>query len=146
MKIFLISFLFFITLASCNNLVETNDYENQIYFKTNMPSYSNIDTVKVELRNKTTNDIVIGLRCGIYLEMFYQKRVDGVWTENLFFTYMTLKCASIPDTIEPNSFCRYIMSPADFDSSGLYRLVLNYNYGRKNPAGVIYSNSFEIKY
>ncbi len=135
-------FLIIICFISCTSPTET---ENQLIFKTDLPSYSNTDSIKVKLGNGTTDDIVIGLRCGIYLEMFYQKKVDSVWTDNLIFTYMTLKCASIPDTLKANSVYRYTMSPTDFDSTGIYRLVLNYNYVRKSLAGVIYSNSFEIK-
>jgi hypothetical protein len=142
MKTFFTVLIMAMILLSCTNPTGTDD---RLIFKTDKTTYSHMDSVKIELGNGINDEILVGLRCGIYLEMFYQKKVNSVWTDNLIFAYMSLKCASIPDTVKVNSVYRYTMSPTEFDSMGEYRLVLNYNYVRKNLAEEIYSNSFEIK-
>ncbi len=139
MKMIFIYIVFLLLTVSCQNSTSSESSLNQISFLTDKIHYTKLDSINIVLENKSNSDFLIGLRCGEYLEMFYQKKEDNVWTENIWFWYMSLKCPTLIDTIQPTSVFNYSIKPGIFDSTGTYRLVIE---GTKI---IKFSNSFEIR-
>ena len=147
MKIIISSiFILFFNIVGCKNNILTENQINKIIFRTDKSSYLNSDTVKIILANESNNKISIGLRCGIYLEMYYQKKENEVWTDNIPFWYMSLRCLTIIDTLEKGNNINFDLNIDRFISIGEYRLVLNFYDINENKDIVEYSNSFEIKF
>jgi len=139
------SSLLFLIIISCGNLTKTENSLNQINLETDKTFYSKTDSINIILENGSNYDILVGLRCKTYLEMYYQKKELDIWSDNLNFWYMSLGCLTVIDTIKPNSTFNYSMKSEIFDSTGIYRLVLNYYSPVENADGIKYSNEFEIK-
>jgi len=148
MKIlFLFTFLFLI-LNSCQNSVEPDNSLNQVYLETDKTSYSKSDNISVLVKNKSNSEIQVTLRCRTFLEMFYQIRQDSIWSGNLGFNYMYLRCLNSVDTIKINEIFNYTLQSEKSeisDSIGTYRLVLKYYSLTENVPDTTYSNSFEIR-
>ncbi len=142
--LFPFSFLILI-IISCGNLTKTKTLVNQVNFETDKTSYSRIDSININIENGTDYGLVIGLRCKKYLEVYYQKKELDSWSDNLNFWYMSLGCPTAMDTIEPNGTFKYSMKSEIFDSTGIYRLVLNYYNPFEKTEGTKYSNDFEIR-
>ncbi|RMF58444.1 MAG: hypothetical protein D6748_08700 [Calditrichaeota bacterium] len=116
-----------------------------IYFSTDKETYSPSDTLLLTLTNNSENDIEIALRCGLYLEMFYQQKLDGSWSENLWFPFMSLRCPTLTDTVQAMSLYTYPF-PADmFDSTGVYRLLLDIYIPSTQRIETLISNDFKIQ-
>ena len=128
-------FLFFV-IVSCESPTSTDN--DQIIFHTVGNSFSTTDSIKVVIENRTNSNYNIALRCGIHLEMYYQKKVNDSWSEDLWFSWMTLKCSSVINTIKEDNVFQFIIPSEEISVSGTYRLIL------ANDTLVI-SNSFEIK-
>ena len=134
-KYFLYTFLFstaVILLFSCSN--STNPEMPPISVTTDQNKYLQSDTITVFLKNNSTDVYYFGLRCGGYLEMFYQKLDEGKWSENKWFFYMSLKCYTAPDSLKTGEQFSYKLPAQWFEDSGSFRLVLN----------DLYSNTFTI--
>ena len=138
MKKIFFYFLFVILFTiGCNDLVST--FENdEIVFKTLGNSFSTTDSIKVLIENKTHSDFDIFLRCGGYLEMYYQKKENDSWSNYLWFSWMSLKCVSVLETIKGYNNFQFIIPSDEINESGTYRLVL------ANDTTIV-SNSFEVK-
>ena len=134
---FFVSFLFFtFFIMYCSNQVTNSEVSNnQVSFFTDRQSYSENDTIIVTIDNESDSTLMIGLRCGGTLEMFYQKMENNNWSDNMYFYYMTLRCPTIMDSVLSNEKFSQPFLSSIFDSSGTYRLVLN---------ETIFSNSFTI--
>jgi hypothetical protein len=145
MKIIFPSILLSLIIIGCQDPSTTENSLNQIKLQTNKSSYSKLDSINIVLDNKSNSDILIGLRCGNYLEMFYQKKEINVWSDNLWFWYMSLRCATVIDTIRQSSVFNYSIKSEIFDSTGTYRLVLEYYKQIEDTKIIKYSNSFEIQ-
>jgi len=145
MKISFSYIALFLIISSCQNPIDTENLSNQIIFKTNKTSYSTLDRIDIILNNESNSTILVGLRCGTYLEMLYQKKEGNTWSNKLAFWYLSLGCLTRADTIESNTIFNYSIEPKTFDTLGTYRLVLNYYYLTKNIDDSVFSNSFEIK-
>ena len=128
-------FLFFV-IVSCESPTST-DYD-QIIFRTVENSFVITDSIKVVIENRTNSNYNIALRCGIHLEMYYQKKENDSWSEDLWFSWMTLKCSSVLNTIKEDNVFQFVIPSEEIGISGTYRLIL------ANDTSVI-SNSFEIK-
>lgn len=135
-KIAITVVLLSLSFISCEEPTSTINKYNKIVFSTENNSFAKTDSIKISLANKSDSDFIIGLRCGEYLEMVYQRRKKGVWSGNINFWYMTLRCPTIVDSIQSQSIFHYSIEPESFDSSGTYRLLIG---------NTIVSNSFEIK-
>ena len=148
MKIlFLFPFLFLI-FNSCQNSVGPDNLLNQVNLKTDKTSYSKLDNISVLVMNKSDSKIQVALRCNTFLEMFYQIKQDSIWSGNLMFKYMNLRCLNSADTINTNGTFNYTLQSEKSeisDSIGTYRFVLKYYSLSQNVADTTYSNSFEIK-
>lgn len=140
-----VTILLFIIVVGCQNSISTGNATDLISFRTDKTSYSISDTIDIILKNESYSKILIGLRCGGYLEMFYQKKEENIWSDNLSFWYMSLRCLTVVDTLESNNIFNYSLESAIFDSTGTYRLVLKYYRSSENIERIEYSNSFEIK-
>ena len=145
MRLLYIAGLLFLNIACCQQTATRNNSTNPVDFKTDKTSYSDSDSLNITIENKSIPEIVIGLRCDRYLEIFYQKKENKIWTDNLEFWYMSLGCKTNADTLESNSFFNHKLDSKIFESTGTYRLVLDYYNPAENKSGTVYSNSFEIK-
>ena len=128
-------FLFF-AIVSCESPTSTDN--DQIIFRTVENSFSSTDSIRVVIENQTNSNYNIALRCGIHLEMYYQKKENDIWSEDLWFSWMTLKCSSVLNTIKEDNVFQFIIPSEEIIISGTYRLIL------ANDTLLI-SNSFEIK-
>ncbi len=129
------SFVLFVFL-SCESPTSTDD--NQIIFRTVENSFSTTDSIKVIVENRTNSDYKIALRCGYYLEMYYQKRENNIWSKNLWFSWMASKCYSVLYTIKEDNSFQFIIPFEEIGIRGTYRLILATDT-------LMISNSFEIK-
>lgn len=142
------SFLFLLIillLARCEGVNDFHNHNKQISLSTNASLYSENDTICLSLENKLASSIEIGLRCGDFLEMFYQRKEKDQWSDNMWFGYMSLRCFTVLDTIEANSTFAHSVPAKAFGSTGIFRLLVNYHFLNKDTGGVVISNPFEIK-
>lgn len=105
--------------------MNTDISDNKISFITDKESYYADDTIKITLANNTDSILIIGLRCGTTLEMFYQVKENNSWSENKFFDFMALKCLTLIDTVRSNENFFQPLPASAFKSPGTFRLVLN---------------------
>ncbi len=144
MKTAVSSILLFLVLSGCQNPTNTETPINQINFTTDRTNYSKSDSINIILDNKSDSEFLIGLRCNTYLEMFYQKKENNVWSDDLWLWYMSFRCPTAIDTVEPNNIFNFFIKSEMLDSSGTYRFVLRY-HSMENVEAIKYSNSFVIK-
>ena len=108
-------------------------------------SYGKSDTINASIFNKTDSDIVIALRCGFYLEMSYQKSVNGRWSENKELSYMMLKCPTHSHTINPHETYEWSLPSALFNAKGSFRLLVSFSVAMDNTDHTTTSVPFEIR-
>lgn len=135
MKFFILILIFAIFISNCSNPSTNGDLDSNINFFTDKPFYTEIDTISLTLTNNSDRLLIIGLRCGEMLEMFYQKKENDLWSENLWFDYMTLRCYSLLDSVNSNDEFQQSIPTSIFKDTGTFRLILNEE---------IVSNSFDI--
>ncbi len=116
-----------------------------VVFSTDKQSYSRSDTIGLQLKNTTNFDLVVGLRCGNYLEMEYQKKEGHTWSDNLSFGYMSLRCLTKLDTIRPNTTFTHTLSAEMLGSEGTFRLSVKVMSPLVSEAETLFSNEFIIK-
>ncbi len=130
--------------SGCNNFIEIENTLDHITFVTDKITYTVSDSVDIILENGSTKDITFGLRCGTFLEMSFQKKLDGVWSQDSMFWFMTLKCATLPKTLSPGNIFNFSVGSKDFNTTGTFRLVLSFSTIKKEDTTIIYSNEFKI--
>ena len=108
-------------------------------------SYTESDTIKLSILNKTDSDIVIARRCGFYLEMSYQKAENGNWSENKELWYKELMCPTQLYTIKPHEKYNFSLPSAIFNSTGSFRLLISFKVSSENTNQTITSVPFEIR-
>ena len=135
MKYVICLILLFLTF-SCKDPISSDN--NQINFRTGNNSYLTTDSIKVFIENDMNSDFEIFLRCGSYLEMYYQKKDNDSWSKNLWFSWMSLKCISVLEKIKRHDTFEFIIPSKEIGTNGTYRLIL------ANDTSIV-SNSFEIK-
>jgi len=145
MKIKTSIILLLLVIISCKDPFFTENSHESITLRTDKTSYTRSDSVKIVLWNGSDSDFIIGLRCNEWLEMWYQKKENDCWSDNLWFWYMSFKCPTFVDTLHPNNAFSFSISSEKFKSVGTYRLTRDFNNSIDNMNGGIYSNSFEIK-
>jgi len=146
MKVFIFCILMFLLFFSCKKeITGIENSLNQVTLLTDKISYTNLDSINLNIENKSGFDMVIGFRCGVYLEMFYQKEENKVWSDNLFFWYMLLHCPTFLDTIQANSTFTHSIPSEIFESTGTFRFLVPYYLPRKDTNMVLISNSFEVR-
>ena len=128
--------LIFFTVG-CEGPLSTGE-NNKIVFYTSSNSYSSTDSIPIFIENHTQSNFQVGLRCGKYLEMYYQKKEDSTWSKNVWFSWMSLKCFTAIDTIGNNLSYKFTIPSDEINAHGTYRLIL------ANDTSIV-SNSFEIK-
>ncbi len=104
-----------------------------------------MDTINLNLKNNSNFDAAVGLRCGSFLEMFYQKKQDGDWSDNLWFWYMPLLCPTHLDTIERNTTFEYSIPTEIIDSTGTFRLLVDVHILKRDTNVTVFSNTFKIE-
>ncbi len=145
MKTTFINLIYFILIVSCQNSTSPENSFNRISFLTNENSYTKLDSINILIENNSAFNIVVALRCGKYLEMFYQKKENNVWSDNVPFRWMTLKCLSVLDTIKSNTVFKHTIKPETFETCGTYRLVLTLHKQSSDATITKFSNTFKIK-
>ncbi|MBN2425606.1 MAG: hypothetical protein JXR46_13340 [Calditrichaceae bacterium] len=138
--------LFLLLITGCQK--EATDISasiDQIDFSTDKQSYTLLDSIKLNLTNNTDDDIIIELRCGFYLEMFYQKKENSNWSDDLWFGYMSLRCPTELDTIPASSTYTHSLHANIFNSTGTFRLLVEVHKPTMNNSETIISNSFKIE-
>lgn len=134
--IFSVLFIIFFTVG-CKDSISTND-NSEIVFQTVNNFFTNADSIKVLIENKTNSEFEVFLKCSGDLEMYYQKKENDSWSNYVWFSWMSLKCISTPEKIKGYNVFQYIIPFNEINENGTYRLVL------ANDTSVV-SNSFEIK-
>ena len=95
----ILSFALVLSIIGCQNQpTEIRTSSEQISFSTDSSSYVESDTINLSLKNGPSFDLIVYLKCGRFLEMFYQKKVNQDWSDTLWFSYMSLKCLTFSDT------------------------------------------------
>jgi len=84
MKTIYYDLLLVLLVVGCQDSVSMTE-NNRIVFYTSSNSYSSTDSIQVIIENHTQSDFGIGLRCGRYIEMSYQKKEDSTWSQNFRF-------------------------------------------------------------
>jgi len=80
MKIILSTFLFLLVLVGWQDPTSNRNLPDSLIYSTDKTSYTVLDSFSVVLKNKYNYDILFGFGCESYLEMFYQKKVNNVWS------------------------------------------------------------------
>jgi len=131
------SLLIIFFVIGCQEPISTNE-NNGIVLQTTNNSFFTTDSIKVLIENKTYSNFEIALRCGSSLEMYYQKKENDSWSNYLWFSWMSLKCVSVIETIRGHNNFEFIIPSNEISASGIYRLVL------ANDTSIV-SKSFEVK-
>ncbi|MBU0558970.1 MAG: hypothetical protein KKG93_05225 [Bacteroidetes bacterium] len=130
--LFVISFT-----VGCKDSISTNN-NNEIVLQTVNNSFAKTDSIKILIENKTYSDFEVFLKCGGFLEMYYQKKENNAWSNYLWFSWMSLKCLSTIEKIKGYSVFQYTIPINEITENGTYRLAL------ANDTTIV-SNSFEVK-
>jgi len=141
----ILSFIFLQVVGCADQGTDPVTSLEQIRFSTDAPSYATSDTIRLSLENNSQSDITVGLRCGWYLEMFYQKRENEVWSDNLWFPYMSLRCVTVPKIVKMNTTFGHSLPAEMFYSTGTFRLKVTVYIERVDTSLSLVSNSFEIR-
>ena len=144
MKILISSLLLAIIFIGCEKEQSNIDLSEQIKLTTDKPSYNKIDSIQLFLENSSGSDIIVGLRCNEYLEMFYQEIENDNWSADKYFWYMLLGCPTFPDTIQANSIFTYSMAAEVFDTVGTFRLLVPGYVLDIDSMMIVTSNSLEV--
>ena len=140
------AFALILSIIGCQNQpTEIKNSSEQIGFSTNSSSYVVSDTINLSLNNSSSFDMVVGLRCGHYLEMFYQKKVNQDWSDTLWFWYMSLRCPTFLDTVLRNNSFAHSMPAEMFNSTGTFRLLIDVYIPQRDTSLMLISNQFQIQ-
>ena len=135
MKLFTLILLFLLFILNCSNQPTNSDSAKRVNFFTDKHFYFETDTINFTLLNHSDSTLYIGLRCGTMLEMFYQKKENNIWSDNLLFDYMLLNCPTFLDSVKSDGKFKQSIPATIFKSRGTFRLKVNEE---------IISNSFDI--
>ncbi len=144
MKVIISSLLLVIIFLGCEKKPSGIDLSEQIKLTTDKPSYNKKDSIQLFLENSSGSDIIVGLRCNEYLEMFYQEIENDNWSADKYFWYMLLGCPTFPDTIQANSIFTYSMAAEVFDTVGTFRLLVPCYVLDIDSIMIVTSNSLEV--
>ena len=135
-----------IICAGCSDqLTSPKDPGSQINLSTDKSFYTLLDTINIILKNNSAEDLMVGLRCGNFLELSSQKQSDSGLLNYPEFWYMSLGCATFPDTVK-SKLERVYSLPADiFNNNGNFRFVLNAYILQRDSSLILTSNFFNIE-
>ena len=134
-----------VMIAGCKDQgVNTSISSDQIQFSTDRNSYTESDTVKLFLANNSLSDINVGLRCGLYLEMFYQRSDNHSWGDTLWFPYMSYRCLTLLDTVGTRTTFVHFLPAQIFYATGTFRLAIPVYCSKTGIVLRVTSNPFEI--
>lgn len=146
MKSFSFCILLLISVLSCQDqFAEKNKLSGPISFSTDSQSYMKSDTINLTLQNDSNDYITIGLRCGRYLEMSYQKKENSRWSDKLSFEYMSLRCPTMLDTVQEKGAFTELLPASRFDSEGTFRLMVKIYKPPADSSETLISNPFRIE-
>jgi hypothetical protein len=143
---FILSISFFQLSIGCQSSpTGVTNPPGQISLLTDQTSYAGSEAVKLFLQNNSGHDITVGLRCGFYLEMFYQKKEDNGWSDDLWFPYMSLLCPTHLRTVGVNTTFEHSIPTEMFDSTGTLRLFIDVHVPETEATVRVMSNVFKIE-
>jgi hypothetical protein len=142
---FILPLCFFQYTGCKDHPTEMNAPSEQISFSTEKYSYSTSDTVNLFLKNGSKLDISVGMRCGVYLEMYYQQKDKDNWGDTLWFPYMTFRCLTQLESVAANTTFTHSLPAQNFYSTGTFRLLLRGHFVQQDSAFTVVSNTFEIR-
>ena len=143
--IYIVLLLFFIygckkDPASINTLSEPTA------ITTDKNIYSTTDSIRISIFNTSGSEIELGYRCSYdNLEMYFQKKENGRWSQNQWFEYMSFKCPTLIRSFDRNRSIRHSISANEFQTTGIFRVLLPCYFPGKDSSVVAISNAFEIK-
>ncbi len=118
----------------------------EISITTDRNSYTQSDSLLLSIANQSGHDLILGYRCSYKnLEMFFQKKEKGTWSENQWFGYMSLKCMTLLRTIKKDKTIKHSISAGEFRGIGTFRLLVPCRIPGEDTTRVAISNAFEIK-
>ena len=132
MKIILSTFLFLLVLVGWQDPTSNRNLPDSLIYSTDKTSYTVLDSFSVVLKNKYNYDILFGFGCKNYLVMFYQKKVNNVWSETCGFGGCCL------------NIWRYWMLNTDSHQRHLIQSVLEYYNPNEKIMIKKFSNTFTI--
>jgi hypothetical protein len=145
MKIYLL-FLFLLLLSCELHEAVDEPAPESIALKTEKDAYKTKDSIRIFLNNNSEHVLMLGYRCSRKnLEMFYQQKENNKWSENKWFSYMNMKCMTIPSKVKKYSVLKHTFPSAEFNGTGTFRLLLSVFIPDKDSSIVVVSNSFVIE-
>ncbi len=118
---------------------------NPLVLTFNDKTYTSSDTISLSIINNSNADINISLRCGRYLEMSYQQKDNGQWSENRELWYMMLKCMTQMHTLKSGDKYDFSLPADKFGSTGSFRLLVPFSVSSDNSSQTLTSIPFQIK-
>ncbi len=135
-------------ILSCEkNPTSIKTSANLFSVSTDKNSYTESDSIFINIENKSDFDVILGFRCTYQnLEMYYQKQ-NGTndWSDTLWFDYMSLKCMTLLKTVKSNKTLKHSLFTGEFKSKGKFRLLVPCYVSAKDSSIFLVSNTFEIK-
>ncbi len=102
----IVPFVLLQVVGCANQSTQPITPSEELRFTTDRTSYAPSDTIRLSLSNNSRSDITVGLRCGWYLEMFYQKRENEGWSDK---SMVPIHVAAVhdcsPDRQDERDFC-----------------------------------------
>jgi hypothetical protein len=133
------------SLCGCQSQSTESTSPDQITFVTDRISYAPSDTISLSLRNNSADDITTGLKCGLYLEMFYQEKGIQNWSDNLWLPYMSLRCPTDVNTVRARTTFTHAVPAEMFHSTGTFRLIVAVHSQQSDSSLTLVSSVFQIK-
>jgi hypothetical protein len=141
-----ISIFLLVSMSSCRQQpTAAGERSEPIQFYTERNSYTQADSIRLHIRNGSNGDLVVGRRCDLYLEMFYQKKDNQSWGDSLWPAFMSFRCTTVLDTILLNSTFSNSIPVEMFAAPGNFRLLTSVYIIQSDTSLSVISNSFEIK-
>jgi len=122
-----------ISVPGCST--EPSADNSAVSLVTTRSNYFTSDTVQVKIINESPDTYSFGLRCGEYLEMFYQQKIDVEWSEDKWLFYMSYLCPTLIDSIQTGEDFTYNLPAEWFEEVGTFQISI----------GELYSNKFRIE-
>ena len=124
---------------------DLHDTAGKVQCATDRVDYSGNDTIRLTLTNGSEDAFVVGLRCGRFLEMSFQRMEDDRWSEDQWFDYMALRCMTVMDTVQAGHAFSFDLPAAKFGPVGTFRLAVKVFRPGQNDTEIIFSDTFRVE-
>ncbi len=117
----------------------------RITLSTDRDLYTESDTIRLYLSNNSSTAIIVGLRCGEFLEMVYQQKRGSCWSEHMHFWFESLRCPTSLETIEARKLFVHSLPAEWLGARGTFRLIVDYRVPGRDTSLTLFSNSFRVE-